>query len=352
MRSNKWISGMGAIAFLAVAGCSSAPSVEEGVEAVSSAVSPGVLSQVKSRGKVNCAVNKELPGFGSLDESGEFTGFDIDICRAVSAAVFGDPDQVEFKVVTSANRQTAIQSGEVDMISRNTTWTLTRDREWGATYGPTVYYDGQGFIVPKDTGITTIEELDGATICVIAGTTTELNLADTFRSRGLEFTPVVFDGDDATFNAFEEGRCDANTGDQSALISRRTQLAEPDSYLILEEVISKEPLGPLVKSGDAEWADVLFWTVSALFYADEKGITSENIDSFMDSDDPNIKRFVGTEGNMGELLGLEPDFAVNVIKSVGNYSELFDRNLTPLGVSRGLNQSYTTGGILYAPPFR
>jgi len=311
-----------------------------------------LTDRIKARGELICGVNNQLPGFGNLDDQGKYVGFDIDICRAVAAALFGDPDKVRYVYLTAANRQSAIQSGEVDMISRNTTWTLTRDREWAVTFGPTTYYDGQGFMVRKSLGVEKLEDLNGATICVIAGTTTELNLADTFRARGIAFTPVTFDGDDSSFNAYEEGRCDAITSDQSALISRRASLASPDDHVILPEIISKEPLGPLVPHGDESFSDIMNWTVYALFYAEERGITSANVDEFLKSEDPDIRRFLGQEGNLGELLGLKPDWVVNVIKAVGNYGEIFNRHLTPLGVPRGLNQPYTKGGIQYAPPFR
>lgn len=319
-----------------------------------SAAQASVLDEVRARGSIRCGVNGQLPGFSTVDSEGNHLGFDVDLCRAVSAAVFGTPDNVEYIILTSANRQSALQSGEIDILSRNTTYTLTRDSEWGATYGPTTYYDGQGFMVPKSLGVTQIEELDGATICVIAGTTTELNLADTFRARGLDFTPVVVDTDDASFTTYDEGRCDANTTDQSSLISRRTTLRNPDAHVILGEIISKEPLGPLVPQGDEQWSDIMDWSVNALFYAEEVGITSENIDRFIaTSNDPNIQRFLGLDGNLGEVLGLDADFAVNIIKSVGNYAEMFDRHLTPLGVTdRGLNASYVDGGLLYSPPFR
>ena len=314
----------------------------------------GILEEVRARGSIRCGVNGQLPGFSSVDSTGRHFGFDVDLCRAVSAAVFGTPDNVEFVILTSANRQSALQSGEIDILSRNTTYTLTRDSEWAATYGPTTYYDGQGFMVPKSFGISAVEELDGATICVIAGTTTELNLADTFRARGLQFTPVVVDTDDASFTAYEEGRCDANTTDQSSLISRRTTLSNPDAHVILGEIISKEPLGPLVPHGDEQWSDIMDWSVYALFFAEEAGINSGNIDGFIASNtDPNIQRFLGVDGNLGQVLGLDADFAVNVVKSVGNYAEMFERHLAPLGVTdRGLNKSYVDGGLLYAPPFR
>ncbi|NJK62171.1 MAG: amino acid ABC transporter substrate-binding protein [Synechococcaceae cyanobacterium SM2_3_1] len=310
------------------------------------------LEEVKSRGTLRCGVNNQLPGFGNLDDAGNYVGFDIDICRALAAAVLGDPQAIEFVSLTAANRQSAIQANEVDFMIRNTTWTLTRDREWGATFGPTAYYDGQGFLVRKELEINELSQLDGASICVISGTTTELNLADVFRARSLAFEPITFENEDTAFTAYEEGRCDAITNDQSSLISRRSTLAAPDDHLILEEIISKEPLGPLVAQGDTQWADIMNWTMFALFYADEKGITSENINTFADSEDPDIQRFLGIDGNLGELLGLEPTWTQTVIESVGNYGEIFDRNLTPLGVQPGLNQPYTEGGIHYAPPFR
>ncbi len=316
------------------------------------AQSGSTLEAVRERGAIRCGANNQLPGFASVDSDGNYFGFDIDICRAVAAAVFGDPDQVEYIPLTAANRQSAMQAGEVDIMSRNTTWTLTRDRDWGVTYGPTTYYDGQGFIVPNELGISTLDELSGATICVLAGTTTELNLADVFRARSIDFEAVTLDEFDSAFSAYEEGRCDAVTTDQSSLISRRTTLEDPDAHTILEEVISKEPLGPLVTQGDPQWSDIMNWTVFALFYAEEVGITSDNIGTFTDGENPDIARFLGEEGDLAELLGLESGWVVNVIEGVGNYGEIFDRHLTPLGVSRGLNQPYTQGGILYSPPFR
>jgi general L-amino acid transport system substrate-binding protein len=310
------------------------------------------LEEVRASGSLRCGVNNQLPGFGNVDDAGNYVGFDVDICRAMAAAVFGDPDSVSYVYLTAANRQSAIQANEIDLIVRNTTWTLTRDREWGATFGPTAYYDGQGFLVREDLGINAINELDGASVCVLSGTTTELNLADAFRARNIAFEPITFEDFDSAFTAYEEGRCDAITSDQSSLISRRSTLATPDDHVILEEIISKEPLGPVVAQGDSQWADIMNWTMFTLYYADEKGISSENIDTFAESEDPDIQRFLGNDGNLGELLGLEPDWTVNVIKGVGNYGEIFDRHLTPLGVQPGLNQPYTEGGILYAPPFR
>ena len=311
------------------------------------------FQRVKERGELICGVNNQLAGFGNVDASGKYVGFDIDICRAVSAAIFGNPDKVRYVYLTAANRQSAMQSREVDLMSRNTTWTLTRDREWGVTFGPTTYYDGQGFMVRKALNISSLKDLSGATICVIAGTTTELNLADTFRSLGIAFTPVTFDGDDSSYNAYDEGRCDAITSDQSALIARRTTLKKPDDHVILGDVISKEPLGPLVSQGDEQFSDIMNWTVYALFYAEEKGITSANVEQIANtSKDPDILRFLGKDGNLGEVLGLPADWTVKIIKAVGNYGEMFERHLTPLGVERGLNRPYNQGGIQYAPPFR
>jgi general L-amino acid transport system substrate-binding protein len=311
------------------------------------------FQRVKERGELICGVNNQLAGFGNVDASGKYVGFDIDICRAVSAAIFGNPDKVRYVYLTAANRQSAMQSREVDLMSRNTTWTLTRDREWGVTFGPTTYYDGQGFMVRKALNIGSLKDLSGATICVIAGTTTELNLADTFRALGIAFTPVTFDGDDSSYNAYDEGRCDAITSDQSALIARRTTLKKPDDHVILGDVISKEPLGPLVSQGDEQFSDIMNWTVYALFYAEEKGITSANVDQIANtSKDPDILRFLGKDGNLGEVLGLPADWTVKIIKAVGNYGEMFERHLTPLGVERGLNRPYNKGGIQYAPPFR
>ena len=313
-----------------------------------------ILDQVRARGELRCGVNGQLPGFSTVDSEGNHSGFDVDLCRAVSAAVFGDPDKVEYITLTSANRQSALQGGVIELLSRNTTYTLTRDREWGATYGPTTYFDGQGFMVPKSSGVTSLEELDGATVCILAGTTTELNLADVFRARGLAFEAVVFDTDDASFTAYDEGRCDTNTSDQSTLISRRSTLENPDEHIILGEIISKEPLGPVVPQGDEQWSDIMDWSVYALLYAEEAGITSANVDDLIaNSTDPNIRRFLGVEGNLGEILGVDADFAVDIIKGVGNYAEMFERHLTPLGLTeRGLNAAYTDGGLLYAPPFR
>ncbi|WP_199320264.1 amino acid ABC transporter substrate-binding protein [Leptolyngbya sp. FACHB-261] len=352
-----WVTGIGLVLLLnsLIVACSTESTTPTGSPQAGGTPGPArstLLSTIQGRGQLICGVNDQLPGFGNVDAAGKYTGFDVDFCRAVSAAVFGEPDKVEFVPVKSANRQTAIQSGEVDMMSRNTTWTLTRDFEWGAIFAPTTYHDGQGFMVKTARNIDSIEKMDGASICVLSGTTTELNLADAFRARNLKFTPVVFDNDDATYAAYDQGRCDVVTSDQSSLISRKSTLKAPNESAILDQVISKEPLGPLVSQSDPVWADIVRWTIDSLIYAEERGITSQNVSTFASTQDPDIKRFLGGEGNLGQLMGLAPDWTAKVIASVGNYGEIFDRHLKPLGVERGLNDLYTKGGLMYSIPFR
>ena len=329
-----------------------------GEEAAAPAAAEGsTLQTVMDRGKLICGVNKAVPGFGFLQEDGSYAGFDIDFCKALAAAIFGDPEgHIEYRPLTAKERFTALQTGEIDVLIRNTTWTLTRDTELGANFAPTTFYDGQGFIVRKDSGITKLEDLDGATICVGAGTTTELNLADVFAARGISYTPLVFEGADEATGAYEEGRCDAYTTDKSGLVARRTVMANPADHVILEETISKEPLGPVVRHGDDQWYDIVQWTVFATFTAEEYGITSANVDDIKSStENPTVKKMLGLEGDMGAKLGLSNDWAYNIIKYVGNYAEIYDRNLgpdTPTYIERGLNSLYTDGGILYAPPIR
>ena len=308
------------------------------------------LGRVKERGRLVCGVNNALPGFGYVDSDGTWSGFDVDFCRAIAAAVLGDANAVEFVPLTAAQRQPAIQTGEVDVLIRNTTWTLTRDTEWSANYAPTTFYDGQGFMVRADLGVESLEDLAGAAICVTRGTTTELNLADAMRARGIPFQPVVFEEVDTVYDAYEQGRCDAVTSDTSQLASRRAIFAKPEEHVILDVVISKEPLGPLVRHGDDQWFDIVSWVVQATFYAEEVGITSANVDSFP-TDNPQVARFLGASGDLGVLLGLDNDWARRVIRAVGNYGEIFARNLEPLGIPRGLNQPWTQGGLLYANPF-
>ncbi len=316
----------------------------------------GTLTTVKERGMLICGVNSQVPGFGYVDAAGAFSGLDVDYCRAVAAAIFGDPEKVEFRPVTASERFTALQSGEIDILSRNTTWSLQRDTELNGNFVHTTYYDGQGMMVPKDSGITDLAGLDGGTICVQTGTTTELNLADVFAAQGIAYTPAVFDNADNTFAAYAEGRCDAVTTDKSGLVARRAVLPDPENHVILDVTISKEPLGPMVRHGDDQWFDIAQWTVFAMISGEEFGLTSANIDSMMSTATaPEVRRFLGLEGDLGLKLGLENNWAYNVIKLVGNYGEVYDRNLgpdTPTYIPRGLNKLYLDGGLLYAPPFR
>ncbi len=346
---------------LAACGGGSAPTeaapAAEAAEEAAPAAAGNTLQTVMDRGKLICGVNKAVPGFGFLQEDGSYAGFDIDFCKALAAAIFGDPEgRVEYRPLTAKERFTALQTGEIDVLIRNTTWTLTRDTELGANFTATTFYDGQGFIVRKDSGITKLEDLDGATICVGAGTTTELNLADVFAARGINYTPLVFEGADEATGAYEEGRCDAYTTDKSGLVARRVVMADPEAHVILDETISKEPLGPVVRHGDDQWYDIVQWTVYATFTAEEFGITSANVDEIKaTTENPSIKKLLGMEGDMGQKLGLSNDWAYNIIKYVGNYAEIYDRNLgpeQPTYIPRGLNSLYTDGGLLYAPPVR
>ncbi|MFQ5793895.1 MAG: amino acid ABC transporter substrate-binding protein [Candidatus Bipolaricaulia bacterium] len=318
---------------------------------VALASSAQVMDRVKARGRLICGVNGGLPGFSFLSPDGSWNGFDADYCRAIAAAVLGDPSKVEFVPLTAAERFTALQTGEIDVLIRNTTWTLTRDSRVGADFAPTTFYDGQGFMVPKALGIKALEDLAGASICVTSGTTTELNLADTMRALGVPFTPVVFEEIDTVYNGYEQGRCDAVTSDKSQLAARRTVFSNPDAHEILAPTISKEPLGPLTIHGDNPWNDVVSWVVYATFFAEEHGITQANVNTFT-TFNPEVQRFLGVSGDMGEKLGLSDDWARNIIAAVGNYAEIFTRNLTPIGLPRGVNQLWTQGGLLYAMPFR
>lgn len=312
-----------------------------------------ITQRIIDRGSLICGVNSVTPGFGVVNDAGEYSGFDIDTCRAVAAAILGDASLVTFRVITAAERPTVLASGEVDLISRNTTWTLSRDADWGATFAPTTFYDGQGVMARTADGVTSLEDLAGGTICTNAGTTTELNITDAMESRGLEFTLQTFQEFDGVMAAFDEGRCDAVTTDISGLVGRKATSADPGAYVILDVVLSKEPLGPLSPQSDEQFADIVRWTVYGLIQAEEWGITSENIGDFLNSEDPNIQRFLGIGENLsGSYLGIANDFMVTVISSVGNYGELFDRNLTPLGLPRGVNSQWTDGGLLYAMPFR
>jgi len=317
-----------------------------------------ILARVMERGNLICGVNDKLPGFGTVNDAGDFVGFDVDICRAVAAAILGDANAVTFRPLTAADRPTALASGEIDMLSRNTTWTLSRDTEWGATFAPTTFYDGQGIMVKVDFGVSTIEELgaESITICTNAGTTTELNITTLAQKLGADWTLNTFQDFDAVMEAYNADACDAVTTDMSGLLSKKATAADPAAHVILPGTISKEPLGPLSPQNDPQFADVIRWTVYGLFTAEEFGITSDNIQSFMDTDNAEIQRFLGIGDNQaGSYLGINNQFMVDVITQVGNYAEIFDRNLGPetiFGLTRGINALWTDGGLLYAPPFR
>jgi len=311
------------------------------------------LDAVKSKGFVQCGVNTGLAGFSQPDSKGVWKGIDVDLCRAVAAAVFGDSTKVRYTPLTAQQRFTALQSGEVDILSRNTTWTITRDTSLGLNFVGTNYYDGQGFMVPKKLNVKSAKQLNGATICVQPGTTTELNLADYFRANKMSFKPVVIEKLEEVLNAYFAGRCDVFTTDVSGLVSTRASRApNPAEHVILPEVISKEPLGPAVRHGDDRWFDVVKWAMFAMMEAEELGLSSKDIDQQASSANPAVQRFVGSTGDIGKMLGLDNKWAHNVVKQVGNYAESFDANLTPLGFERGLNRLWNQGGIMYPIPVR
>jgi general L-amino acid transport system substrate-binding protein len=321
-----------------------------------SAAGAATLDDVKKRGTLNCGVTTGLAGFAAPDDQGNWKGLDVDMCKAVAAAIFGDVSKVNYVPTNAKERFTALQSGEIDLLARNTTWTLSRDTDLGFDFIGVNYYDGQGFMVRQDLGVKSALELSGASVCVQTGTTTEKNLADYFRANGMELKSVVFETNEQARQAYVEGRCDAYTTDASGLAGERSVLPNPDEHIILPEIISKEPLGPLVRHGDNAWGDIIRWTLNAMIIAEEFGITQENVDEVKaSSDNPEVRRMLGVEENMGEMLGLSNDWAYNIIKLVGNYGESFERNVglkTPLGLARGLNQLWSKGGILYAPPIR
>ncbi len=328
-----------------------------GVVAAQDSVQVGEITQrVLDRGRLICGVNDQLPGFGFPNDAGEFEGFDVDFCRALAAAILGDANAVDFRPTVAADRQTVLQSGEVDVLIRNTTWTLSRDTLWGVTFAPTTFYDGQGVMVLAESGITTLEDLEGGIICTNAGTTTELNITDAMESRGLAFDLQTFQNFDGVMATFFEGGCDAVTTDISGLVSRQAVSPDPGALQILDIVLSKEPLGPASPQSDPQFADIVRWTVYGLIQAEEFGITSANIDDFLASDSPDIQRLLGTgENQAGDYLGIPNDFMVTVIRQVGNYGEIFDRNLGPetiFGLERGVNALWSDGGLLYAMPFR
>ena len=315
----------------------------------------GTLEDVKDKGFIQAGVNGDLFGFGKADSKGVWRGLDVDTARAVAAAVFGDADKVKFTPLTAKTRFTALQSGEIDVLTRNCTQTLSRDTALGLDFCQVNYYDGQGFLVSKKLGVKSARELDGATVCVLPGTTTELNVADYFRKTGMKMKPVVIENTAELAKAFFAGRCDCLTSDASQLAGTRAVAPNPADYIILPDIISKEPLAPAVRHGDNQWKDVVNYSVLALINAEELGITSKNVDEMLKSKDPKIQRFLGVSPGNGKALGLDEKFAYNIVKQVGNYGEIFERNVgvnTTLGIQRGLNALWTKGGLMYSPPFK
>jgi general L-amino acid transport system substrate-binding protein len=314
------------------------------------------LQAVLDRGQVICGVHGTFQGFGFVESDGSWTGFDVDFCRAWAAALFNDANAVEFRGLSAQERFTALQSGEVDVLARNSTWTWARDVELGLTFVAVNFYDGQAIMARTDIvsdPAAGLEALEGANVCVQSGTTTELNLADQFRAAGVEYTPVVFEDQNAAFQAYDEGRCDAITSDRSQLATQgQAVLQNFADHVILDVVMSKEPLGPAVAQGDDQWADAVRWVIFGMIQAEELGITSENVDDFLTSEDPVVRRLLGVEGELGAMLGLSNDFIYRVIKLVGNYGEVYDRNLATFNLARGQNELWTNGGLMYAPPFR
>ena len=313
------------------------------------------LNSVKQKGMLTCGSNVGLPGFGLPDAQGNWTGLDVDYCRAIAAAIFNDPTKVRFIPLSAKDRFTALQSGEVDLLARNSTWTMSRDTQLGLDFVATNYYDGQGFMVRKKLGVASAKELNGASICTQQVTTTELNLADFFRSNNLKYEVVAFATADETFKAYDSGRCDAFTTDASGLYAERNRASNPDEHIVLPEIISKEPLTLAVRHGDNQWGDIVRWAHYALVNAEELGLTKANIDQQAKADNPEIKRFVGTEGKFGEAIGLTNDWAVRIVKHVGNYGEIFERNIgegSPLKIKRGVNALWTKGGLQYGIPIR
>ena len=315
----------------------------------------GTLDDVRAKGFIQAGVNGDLFGFGKPDEKGVWSGLDVDTARAIAAAVFGDANKVKYTPLTAKTRFTALQSGEIDVLTRNCTQTLGRDTALGLDFCQVNYYDGQGFLVPKKLGVKSAKELDGATVCVLPGTTTELNVADYFRANGMKMKPVVIENTAELGKAFFAGRCDALTSDASQLAAHRAVAPNPKDYMILPEIISKEPLAPAVRHGDNQWKDIVNYSVLAMINAEEMGITSKNVDEMLKSNDPKIQRFLGVSPGNGKALGLDEKFAYNIIKQIGNYGEVFERNVgvnTSLGIERGLNALWTNGGLMYSPPFK
>ena len=319
------------------------------------AASAATLDDVKAKGHIQCGVSQGLPGFSNPDSAGNWSGLDVDFCKGMAAAIFGDASKVQFTPLSAKERFTALQSGEVDILSRNTTWTMSRDTQLGLNFAVVNYYDGQGFMVRKSMNINSALQLSGAAICTNTGTTTELNVADYFRANNMDYELVSFEKADEVVAAYDAGRCDVYTTDQSGLYAQRLKLTNPDEHIVLPEIISKEPLGPAVRQGDDQWLNIMKWTHFAMLEAEEFGVTQANVDEMKNSDNPGIKRLLGTEGEFGTAVGLSNDWAYQVIKAVGNYGEVFDRNVgpdTPLAISRGVNALWSKGGLQYAPPVR
>ena len=316
----------------------------------------GTLDDVKARGTLNCGVSTGLVGFAAPDANGEWQGFDVSVCRAVAAAVLGDSSAVEFVPTTGKTRFTALASGEVDLLARNTTWTFSRDNDLKFEFTGVNYYDGQGFMVPKDLGVSSAKELDGATVCIQTGTTTELNLADFFRANNISYSPVPIETNAEAQQQYLAGACDVYTTDASGLAATRATFEPPGDHTVLPEIVSKEPLGPLVRHGDNEWGDIVRWTLNALITAEELGITSTNLEELSaGTDNPEVNRVLGTEGTLGEMIGLDAEWAKRAIAVAGNYGEVFEKNIgeaTPIGLARGLNAQWKDGGLIYSPPFR
>jgi general L-amino acid transport system substrate-binding protein len=313
------------------------------------------LQTVLERGELICGVEGNIPGFSFVDDSGTYSGLDVDFCRAVAAALFDDPDAVVYRNLDSTDRFTALAGGEVDMLSRNTTWTTSRDTSVGLEFAPTTFYDGQGMMVRADSGIESLENFEGQSICVETGTTTELNLTDQMRDLGVDFEPVVFQDANAAYAAYSEGRCEGMTSDKSQLIARRSTLPSPDENVLLDVTMSKEPLGPVTINNDSQWFDAVKWVTFATIEAEELGISQANLEEKLSEENPTVRRFLGVEGNLGEEMGLPNDFVQRVIRHVGNYGEIFDRNLgadSQFNLDRGLNAQWKDGGLLYSPPFR
>ena len=313
------------------------------------------LKNTMKKGFVRCGVSQGLPGFSNADAAGNWTGVDVDVCRAVAAAVLGDANKVKFTPLSAKERFTALTSGEIDILSRNTTWTLSRDADLGVTFVGVNFYDGQGFMVRKDSGITSTSQFkNGISACTNIGTTTELNMRDFFNSKGISYEPVAFEKADEVVAAYDSGRCDTYTTDKSGLAAQRTKMTNPDDHIVLPETISKEPLGPVVRQGDAVWEDIVRWSLNVMIEAEEYGITSANADSMKVSENPQIKRLVGSEGELGAAFGLDNDWSLRIIKQVGNYGESYKRNIADTGIlpNRGPNQIWTKGGLLYVPPAR